>query len=152
MKKVPTFMLFCCSIAVLAFAVHSTVPAEAAKKKEEAKADEIPLLARGFAGTLEGKIISRDDTGTTFMLKVKGVKTVSKYAQWNKARKPDALKGKNVLIHVRWFQDKKTKKYEPGEGFVRWVKELNIDRETSVDVYSDAYFRLIMVEAPGESK
>lgn len=142
----------CLCLCALAFAFNSgdRRPASAADKKETAP-DEIPLPAKGFAGTLEGKVISKDDTGTAFVLKVENVKTVARYAKWNKAKKPDALKGKKVLIHVRWFPVKDTKTYAPGEDYVRYVKGLKIDSKTEIDVYSDAWNRLIMVEAPKES-
>ena len=149
-KKVNLFLLGISSIAVLFFAIATSNPVSAADKKKAVEPDAIPAAARGFAGTLEGKVLSRDDTGTTFVLKVERVKTVPKYAQWNKARTPESMKGKKVLIHVRWFEDKETKKYKPGEDFVKWVNRLKIDRSTSVDVYSDANYRLIMVEAPKE--
>lgn len=133
----------------LTFSAITLLPAAAADKN--AKADEFPVPARGFAGSIEGKVVSIDDTGTSFILKVEKVTTLQKYAQWNKAKKPDALKGKKVLVYVRWFQVKGAKTYAPGEDHVRFVKGLKVDSSAAVDVYSDAYYRLIMVEAPKEA-
>ncbi|OGH60333.1 MAG: hypothetical protein A3G34_09830 [Candidatus Lindowbacteria bacterium RIFCSPLOWO2_12_FULL_62_27] len=146
MKKY--FSIYCACLAAFVFLLSATNPVPAADKKKAAEPDALPILARGFAGTLEGKVLTKDDTGTAFVIKVEKVKTVPKYAQWNKAKKPDALKGKKVMIHVRWFEDKDSKKYKPGEDFVKWVNGLKIDRAAAVDVYSDGYSRLIMVEAP----
>ncbi len=142
----------CVWLCALAFAFYGSalLPAAAADKKALAP-DEIPAPAKGFAGSLEGTVISKDDTGTTFILKVEKANTLAKYAQYNKAKKPDALKGKKVLIYVRWSQVKGTKTFAPGEDYLQFVKGLKIDGKTSVDVYSDAYNRLIMVEVPKES-
>lgn len=107
--------------------------------------------AKGFAGTLEGKVISRNDTGTQFVIKVEKVKTLAKYNQWNTARKPSALKGQKVLIYTKWIQAQNSKTYVPDETHALFVNGLKIGSKTSIDVYSDRWNRLILVEVPKDA-
>lgn len=110
--------------------------------------DAIPDGAKGFAGVLHGKFVSTDDTGTTLVLKVDKVETVAKYKTFNKAKKPENLKGKTVMVYVRWFPGADKKTYAPSGDQVKFVKSLKEKDRVKIDVYSDGWNRLILTEAP----
>ncbi len=129
--------------AILIFSVAICVPAA-----EKGQDFAIPADARGFAGTIQGRVVSSDDTGTTLVLKVEKADAIAKYAKWNKAKKPAALKDRQVMIYARWVQDQKSKAWAPDATHTKFVKGLASGAKTTVDVYSDAYSRLILVEVP----
>lgn len=140
------FLLGILSLAAFAWLFHPIGPVMAAPKEE--KEIRLPDGAKGFAGILHGKFVSKDDTGTTFVLKVDKVEKAEKYRAWNKSKKPESMKGQKVLIHVRWVPGKVKNKYEPDSAHVRFVKTLESNAKVSVDVYSDAWNRMILVDVP----
>lgn len=133
------------AVGAISIAIHPVVSVAAPKAAPEMK---VPGEAKGFAGTITVKVISTNDTENTFVVKVE--KVVSVLKEYNKARRANALNGEKIKVYARWNLVAGTKTYKPDETQVKYLQSLTGGSKITIDVYSDAYSRIILTTAPKE--
>ncbi len=72
----------------------AAVSAAAAEDTDEPKASELPEGVRGFSGQVAGIVVGRTNDGVLF----KAAKVVRVWERANKARDPESLEGKTLLV------------------------------------------------------
>lgn len=103
----------------------------------------VPADAKGFAGTIEGKAISKNDTTGALVIKIQKVVSTRKD---NLAKKPAALKGATVEIlpQVLFAGGRLTADSKQ----IDFVKSLAIGSSITATLKSDGLFKLRMQNTP----
>ncbi|MCD4657488.1 MAG: hypothetical protein K8S87_08070 [Planctomycetes bacterium] len=118
------------------------------KKKDEPKEMKpvIPDGMHGFSGRLKGKVVGKQKNGFILL-----VEKVEKLWEGNKAKKPETVIGKKVLINVGWEEYEKSK-WRPIPLHARFVEMLKIGNKISIEVKNIEGERLHILELNKEQR
>ena len=139
-KKMVGFYVFLIAAAFLLQTLSASVTLA-----EEKKELTVPENAKGFWGSLQGKVIAKDTKESSVDFKVEKVVKVSKE---NKSKTPDVLKGAMVRILAQMIV--KEGKMVADEKQIDFINNLKEGAKLTVDVKSDGLFRLRMLDIPKE--
>ncbi len=105
---------------------------------------KVPPGAAGFRGTLQGKIVSVDDTEGTFVVEVE---KVGRTLNGNTAKKPKAMLAHPVRIYPSVVRAKDGG-LQPDPDQTRFIRQLHPGMKLLITVKSDGLFRFRMVGIP----
>ena len=108
---------------------------------EKKRGPKLPEGARGFSGTVQGKVVSAKETG--FVLAVEKVVNTWKNS---KAEKPESLVGTKIRVVAGKVEGK------PYEKHVRFIKNLKVDETIAIEVKHDKGNALVILELNEEQR
>lgn len=107
---------------------------------------KLPPGMKGFSGMLRGKVVSKVKNG--FVLKVE---EVLKLWKGNKAKKPESVIGKKVLINPRWAKGDDGKWYLV-KLHVNFIRKLEVGETIKIEVVNNEGHRLHILELSAEQR